>query len=70
MAEESNITIEDLEIPESGDSERRTIEVREEIESTRAHIGGTIDAIQEKLSVANLTSNLKHEVSEQIDNSI
>lgn len=43
-----------------------TDEIREQIEETRASMGETIDAIQEKLSL----SNISEQVSEQVTNAI
>ena len=41
-------------------------QIRVQIEETRSHLSETIDAIQDKLSVANLTEQVKDQVSEQI----
>ena len=43
-----------------------TEKIRSQIESTRSEMSETIDAIQEKLSVANITEQVKEEVNEQI----
>ncbi|MDQ2747104.1 MAG: DUF3618 domain-containing protein, partial [Acidobacteriota bacterium] len=41
-------------------------EIREQIEETRSQMSETIDAIQDKLSIANITEQVKDQVSEQI----
>ncbi len=41
-------------------------EIRSQIEDTRQNMGETIDKIQEKLSVSNITEQVKDEMSEQI----
>lgn len=46
--------------------EAETEEIRESIEATRSQMSGTIDAIQEKLSYANISEQVKAGVSEQI----
>ena len=43
-------------------------EIRENIEATREKMGETIDAIQERLSVANISEQVKDEVSAHISN--
>lgn len=45
-------------------------EIREQIEETRSQMSETIDAIQEKLSVANITEQVKDQVSEQISGAV
>lgn len=45
-------------------------EIREQIEETRSQMSETIDAIQEKLSVANITEQVKEQVVEQIGGAV
>ena len=70
---EENITIEESdELTESGDlklqddSSEETEMIKAQIEETRADLGETIDAIQEKLSF----SNISGQVSEQVNNAV
>lgn len=43
-----------------------TEQIREQIEETRSNLSETIDAIQEKLSISNISEQVKEQVSEQI----
>lgn len=45
-----------------------TEKIRSQIESTREELSETIDAIQEKLSVENITQQVKENVNEQLSN--
>ncbi len=45
-------------------------QIREQIEETRSQMSDTIDAIQDKLSVANITEQVKDQVSEQIGGAV
>lgn len=47
-----------------------TEQLRGQIEETRSNLGDTINAIQEKLSVSNITEQVKDEVSEQISTAL
>lgn len=47
-----------------------TEQIREQIEETRSQMSETIDAIQDKLSIANLTEQVKDQVSEQISSAV
>src|SRR5215213_9364866 len=48
------------------DATQETEQIRAQIEETRSHLGETIDAIQERLSV----SNIQEQVSETVSNAI
>lgn len=45
-------------------------EIREQIEETRREMSETLDAIQEKLSISNITEQVKDQVSEQITGAV
>lgn len=45
-------------------------QIREQIEETRREMGETIDAIQERLSISNISEQVKEQVSEQITNAV
>lgn len=45
-------------------------QIREQIEETRSQMSETIDAIQEKLSVSNITEQVKEQVVEQIGGAV
>lgn len=45
-----------------------TEQIREQIEETRNRLGDTIDAIQEKLSLANISEQVTEQVTEQVSN--
>lgn len=45
-------------------------QIREQIEETRSQMSETIDAIQDKLSIANITEQVKDQVSEQIGGAV
>ena len=47
-----------------------TVQLREQIEETRRGMGETIDAIQEKLSIANISEQVKDQVSEQFGSAV
>ena len=65
ISEVDEITeIEDLEL--SGDASDETDKIKAQIEETRAELGETIDAIQEKLSF----SNISGQVSEQVNHAV
>jgi len=56
----------------TGDDEvtAETEQIREQIEETRSNLGETINAIQERLSIANLTDQVKDEVSDHISSAL
>ncbi|MFL6374194.1 MAG: DUF3618 domain-containing protein [Pyrinomonadaceae bacterium] len=56
----------DAEFGDAADATEDTQEIRGQIEATRQQMGETIDAIQERLSVANLSE----QVSEQVSNAV
>ncbi len=47
-----------------------TEQIREQIEETRSNLGDTINAIQERLSFANISEQVKDEVSDHINSAI
>ena len=47
-----------------------TEQIRAQIEETRSNLGETIDAIQEKLSISNITDQVKDEVSDYVNTTI
>lgn len=51
-------------------TERQKDEIREGIEETRAQMGETIEALQEKLSLSNISDSIKDEVSEQVSHAV
>ena len=64
--ENVDLTAYDLEDDNGTDATAETKAIREDIETTRSQMSETIDAIQEKLSFANISGQVKEEVSEQI----
>ncbi|HEX8636892.1 MAG TPA: DUF3618 domain-containing protein, partial [Pyrinomonadaceae bacterium] len=50
----------------TSDATDETDQIREQIEETRSSMSETIDAIQEKLSISNISEQVKEQVSEQI----
>jgi hypothetical protein len=52
------------------DATADTEQLREQIEETRRGMGETIDAIQEKLSIANISEQVKDQVSEQFGSAV
>jgi ElaB/YqjD/DUF883 family membrane-anchored ribosome-binding protein len=51
---------------DTDETSEETEQIRAQIEETRSNMGGTIDAIQEKLSISNITGQVKDEVSDYI----
>lgn len=47
-----------------------TAQIRDQIEETRQEMGETIRAIEEKLSLSNISEQVKEQVSEQITNAV
>lgn len=62
----------DAELTETNDDEAtdETEQLREQIEETRRGMSETIDAIQEKLSFANISEQVQAQVSEQISGAV
>jgi hypothetical protein len=58
----------DYDTDEEVDETVETEQIRDQIEETRREMGETIDAIQEKLSLQNISDQVKDTVSEQINN--
>src|SRR5687768_5212301 len=56
----------DLDLSRATETNGDTEHIRQEIEETRNSMGETIDAIQERLSIANISE----QVSEQVSNAI
>jgi ElaB/YqjD/DUF883 family membrane-anchored ribosome-binding protein len=52
------------------ESSEETEQIRAKIEETRSQMGETIDAIQEKLSIQNISEQVREQVSEQINSAI
>ena len=52
------------------DETAETEQIREQIEETRRGMSETIDAIQEKLSLQNISDQVKETVSEQVNNAL
>jgi ElaB/YqjD/DUF883 family membrane-anchored ribosome-binding protein len=61
----ANDSLTDGVIP-SDETTDETEHIREKIEETRSSMSETIDAIQEKLSISNISEQVKEQVSEQI----
>ncbi|HQU86091.1 MAG TPA: DUF3618 domain-containing protein [Pyrinomonadaceae bacterium] len=53
---------------ETDEETDETEQIRGQIEETRAKMGETIDAIQEKLSIANISEQVTEQVTEQVSN--
>lgn len=53
---------------EAEDSSGETEQLKAQIEETRSQMGETIDAIQEKLSISNITEQVKEQITEEISN--
>jgi ElaB/YqjD/DUF883 family membrane-anchored ribosome-binding protein len=51
---------------ETDDATAETEQIREQIEETRSQMSETIDAIQEKLSISNISEQVREQVSEHI----
>jgi len=54
----------------SSDAPEDTEQIRGQIKHTRREMSETIDAIQEKLSISNISEQVKEQVSEQINNAV
>lgn len=54
----------------TGDAPDETEHIKAQIEETRKGMGETIDAIQEKLSISNISEQVKEQVSEQITSAV
>lgn len=54
--------------PDSDETAMQTEQIRGKIEETRQEMSETIDAIQEKLSITNISEQVTEQVSEQISN--
>jgi ElaB/YqjD/DUF883 family membrane-anchored ribosome-binding protein len=65
----SNDSLTDGVIP-SEETTDETEQIREQIEETRSSMSETIDAIQEKLSISNISEQVKEQVSEQISSAL
>lgn len=62
---------ENISVSETDEGEaHETEQIRGQIEETRREMGETIDAIQEKLSIQNITEQVKDVVSEQVGNAL
>jgi len=55
---------------DADETSEETEQLRAQIEETRSSLGETIDAIQEKLSISNITDQVKGEVSEHITSAL
>lgn len=67
MAEETSLT-NNADVTDT-DAED-TDQIRDQIEDTRQEMGETIRAIEEKLSISNISEQVKEQVSEQITNAV
>lgn len=66
MAEETNLeNAAEIENAEKEETTDEVEQIREQIEETRAEMSETIDAIQEKLSLSNITEQVSEQISEQ-----
>jgi ElaB/YqjD/DUF883 family membrane-anchored ribosome-binding protein len=54
----------------TGDAPEETEHLKAQIEETRSQMGETIDAIQERLSIQNISDQVKEQVSEHINNAL
>jgi ElaB/YqjD/DUF883 family membrane-anchored ribosome-binding protein len=54
----------------TGDEPEETEHIKAQIEETRSQMGETIDAIQEKLSIQNISDQVKEQVTEHINSAI
>lgn len=68
--EDVDLAAYDLDDDDDTDETAETKAIREDIETTRSQMSETIDAIQDKLSFANISGQVKEEVSEQISSAI
>ena len=66
MEEEENLTEQYLDEP--AEMLDDTEHLKAKIKETRSQMGETIDAIQEKLSVSNITEQVKEQITEEISN--
>lgn len=70
-ARSENYATNEREVDEiSDDATDETEQLKAQIEETRSQMGETIDAIQEKLSVENITEQVKEQVSETFNNAL
>ncbi|CAN5367727.1 DUF3618 domain-containing protein [soil metagenome] len=53
---------------EAENDSKNTEQLKAQIEETRSQMGETIDAIQEKLSISNITEQVKEQITEEISN--
>jgi ElaB/YqjD/DUF883 family membrane-anchored ribosome-binding protein len=69
MAEETSLEkrneTAEIETAETEETTDEVEQIREQIEETRAEMSETIDAIQEKLSLSNITEQVSEQISEQ-----
>jgi Protein of unknown function (DUF3618) len=78
MAEKTSLTnnadvtenTDDIETAATDTDADDTAQIREQIEETRQGMGETIRAIEEKLSISNISEQVKEQVSEQITNAV
>ncbi|MCA1638271.1 MAG: DUF3618 domain-containing protein, partial [Acidobacteria bacterium] len=64
---DENFSSDDAVVTDTDDATEETEQIRAQIEETRSNLGGTIDAIQEKLSISNITEQVKDEVSDYVN---
>ncbi|MDQ3130188.1 MAG: DUF3618 domain-containing protein [Acidobacteriota bacterium] len=57
-------------VSETDDSTDETDQIRDQIVATRSNMSETIDAIQEKLSISNISEQVKEQVSEHISSAL
>jgi hypothetical protein len=57
-------------VVDSDETTDETEQIREKIEETRSNMSETIDAIQEKLSISNISEQVKEQVSEHISSAV
>ncbi|HEX8289357.1 MAG TPA: DUF3618 domain-containing protein [Pyrinomonadaceae bacterium] len=57
-------------VADTDDATDDTEQIREQIEETRSNMSETIDAIQEKLSISNISEQVKEQVSEHISSAL
>jgi len=65
MAEETSLEQRDAAEVETDETTDEVEQIRGKIEETRAEMSETIDAIQEKLSLSNITEQVSEQISEQ-----
>jgi ElaB/YqjD/DUF883 family membrane-anchored ribosome-binding protein len=66
----SDVEVLETDTDDDADAPEETEHLKAQIEETRSQMGETIDAIQERLSIQNISEQVKEQVSEHINNAL